>query len=46
MTVLRALSLLFALAVLAWWLRLLAHAKVPPPEGRWSELPLEANPGR
>ncbi|MDQ3955052.1 MAG: hypothetical protein M3285_05845 [Actinomycetota bacterium] len=45
-TVFRALSLLLALGLLAWWLRLLAHAKVPPPEGRWSELRLEADSGR
>jgi hypothetical protein len=22
----------------AWWARLAAHGKVPPPEGRWREI--------
>jgi hypothetical protein len=24
--------------VAAWWARLKAHGKVPPPEGRWREI--------
>jgi hypothetical protein len=31
-----AIVLLGGLA--AWWARLFAHSKVPPPEGRWREI--------
>jgi hypothetical protein len=24
--------------IAAWWARLKAHGKVPPPEGRWKEI--------
>lgn len=38
----RRLSALGVVAgVIVWWLRLLAHSKHPPPEGRWQELRLE-----
>ncbi len=36
----KAVGALALAALIAWWLRLLAHAKVPPPEGRWLELPV------
>ncbi|HJR45244.1 MAG TPA: hypothetical protein VJ927_06520 [Actinomycetota bacterium] len=29
------------LGLLGWWLRLLAHSKNAPPEGRWRELRLD-----
>ena len=35
---LRFLSLLALGAVGLWWGRLMAHSKVPPPEGRWREV--------
>ena len=25
-------------ALAGWWARLMAHSKVPPPEGRWREI--------
>lgn len=30
-----------AAAVVLWWLRVLAHSKQPPAEGRWQELRFE-----
>jgi hypothetical protein len=42
---LRALRKLFALGAMGglvtWWLRLLAHSKQAPAEGRWKELTLD-----
>ena len=29
------------LALIGWWLRLLAHSKNAPPEGHWRELRLD-----
>jgi hypothetical protein len=36
----RLAVIVLGVALGAWWGRLLAHSKVPPPEGRWSELKL------
>jgi hypothetical protein len=35
---LRLLGWLLLGALVAWWSRLRAHSKVPPPEGRWREI--------
>ena len=35
----RVLALIAGAGLAVWWGRLLAHAKVPPPEGRWREVP-------
>jgi hypothetical protein len=38
---LRASALLVATGLGLWLGRLIAHSKVPPPEGRWREVPPE-----
>jgi hypothetical protein len=35
------LTLGLAGGLVTWWLRLLAHSKQPPAEGRWKELSLD-----
>ena len=35
---LRLVALVILGFVMLWWARLLTHAKVPPPEGRWREI--------
>jgi hypothetical protein len=37
----RFAGLLFATGLGVWLGRLIAHSKVPPPEGRWREIPPE-----
>jgi hypothetical protein len=34
----RVLAFVVLGAVGVWWGRLVAHSKVPPPEGRWREV--------
>jgi hypothetical protein len=36
--VVRVVAVVLAGGAAAWWARLMAHAKVPPPEGRWREI--------
>jgi hypothetical protein len=36
--ILRIAALAVAGAVAAWWGRLIAHSKTPPPEGHWREV--------
>jgi hypothetical protein len=36
----RMAAIVVGAALGAWWVRLIAHSKVPPPEGRWRELEL------
>jgi hypothetical protein len=36
--VLRVGGLLVLGALGVWWGRLVAHSKIPPPEGRWREI--------
>jgi hypothetical protein len=37
--ILRLLGWLVLGALITWWSRLRAHSKLPPPEGRWREIP-------
>jgi len=37
----RAAGLVIGAGVGVWLGRLIAHSKVPPPEGRWREIPPE-----
>jgi hypothetical protein len=34
----RAVGVVLVGGLVAWWARLFAHSKVPPPEGRWREI--------
>ncbi|HEY7875643.1 MAG TPA: hypothetical protein VIG64_11045 [Actinomycetota bacterium] len=34
----RVVSVVVVGGAVAWWARLKAHGKVPPPEGRWREV--------
>jgi hypothetical protein len=38
---LRTAGLLVLGAFGVWWGRLVAHSKIPPPEGRWREITAE-----
>ncbi|MDQ4095684.1 MAG: hypothetical protein M3174_05725 [Actinomycetota bacterium] len=38
----RALAFVVGAGVVLWLARLKAHAKVPPPEGRWREVTSDA----
>lgn len=39
--VIKSAGALALAAATGWWLRMIAHSKKPPAEGRWRELDLE-----